>query len=104
MDSNFQISNIKDRRITTGGANYKEILQKESHNYDKQGQKQVGWRAPKSTTMTELSKLRGFGNGYTRSSDDVKRCHNCKSDQHLVRDCEQAKKNQSTQKNERILG
>ena len=27
----------------------------------------------------------------------MKRCHHCNSDQHLIRDCEQAKRNQNTQ-------
>src|SRR6218665_396929 len=31
----IRISNIKDRRITTGGANHKEILQRESHMRNK---------------------------------------------------------------------
>ena len=31
MDSDFQISNIKDRRVTTGRINQKEILQREGH-------------------------------------------------------------------------
>ena len=47
--------------------------------------------------MTELSKTRGFGGGYSKANDDVKRCHHCNSDQHLVRDCEKAKLNQNTQ-------
>ena len=36
---------------------------------------------------------------YTRANDDVKRCHHCSSEQHLIRDCEQAKINQNTQEN-----
>src|SRR6218665_2726657 len=93
MNYNFQISDIKDRRITTGGANQKEILQRESHMRNRIRNKWGG----EHQTITELSKPRGFGNGYTRSIDDVKRCHHCKSDQHLIRDCEQAKGNQNTQ-------
>src|SRR6218665_3609028 len=31
MDSDFQINSTKDRRITTGRVNQKEILQRESH-------------------------------------------------------------------------
>src|SRR6218665_971423 len=46
--------------------------------------------------MTESSTPRGFRSGYPRASDDVKRCHHCGSDQHLLRDCEQAKRNQNT--------
>src|SRR6218665_666726 len=64
---------------------------------EKQNQKQVGWITPKNTRMTESSTPRGFGNVYTRAIDDVKRCHHCNSDQHLIRDCEQAKRNQNTQ-------
>ena len=30
-DSDFQINDIKDRRITTGRVNQKEILQRENH-------------------------------------------------------------------------
>src|SRR6218665_6636 len=66
-------------------------------SYENQDQKQVGWRAPKNTRTTESSTPRGFGNAYTRANDDVKRCHHCNSDQHLVRDCEQAKGNKNTQ-------
>ena len=86
MDSDFQISIIKDRRIMdrTGGINQKEILQ-------------MGWIKPKNTRMTESSTPRGFRNAYTRAIDDVKRCHHFNSDQHLSRDCEQAKRNQNTQ-------
>src|SRR6218665_583841 len=47
--------------------------------------------------MTEVSKPRGFSSGYSRKNDDGKRCHQCGSDQHLVRDCNKAKGNQSTQ-------
>src|SRR6218665_3219548 len=96
MDSDFQISNTKDRRITTGGANHKEILQREM-SYEKQDLKQVGWRTSKNTSMSELSKPREFGSGYSKTNDDVKRCHHCDSDQHLVRDCDKVKGNQNTQ-------
>src|SRR6218665_1349844 len=97
MDSDFQINGIKDRRVITGRVNQKEILQREGHNYENQDQKQVGWRTSKNTSMTELSTPRGFGSGYSKTNDDVKRCHHCGSDQHLVRECEKAKGNQSTQ-------
>src|SRR6218665_2619862 len=98
MDSDFLINDIKDRRITTGRVNHKEILQRESHMRNRIRNKWGG----EHQTITELSKPRGFGNGYTRSIDDVKRCHHCKSDQvqvmpNLIRDCEQAKGNQNTQ-------
>src|SRR6218665_1250467 len=96
MDSAFHISNIKDRRNTTGGANHKEILQRESHMRNRTRNK-WGWRTSKNTSMAELSKPRGFGSGYSRTNDDVKRCHQCGSDQHLVRDCDKAKGNQNTQ-------
>src|SRR6218665_269315 len=55
----------------------------ERKSYEKQDQKQVGWRTSKNTSMTELSKPRGFGSGYSKTNDDVKRCHHCGSDQHL---------------------
>src|SRR6218665_1062457 len=64
---------------------------------EKQDQKQVGWITTKNTRTTESSTPREFGNIYTRAIDDVKRCHHCNSDQHLIRDCEQAKRNQNTQ-------
>src|SRR6218665_421538 len=97
MDSNFQISDIKDRRVTTGRVNQKEILHAERRSYENQDQKQVGWRTPKNQRVTESSTPRGFGSGYSRTNDDVKRCRHCNSDQHLVRDCDKAKGNQSTQ-------
>ena len=90
MDPNFQISDIKDRRITTGGANNKEILQRESHMRNRSETRGV-------ENIKELSKPRGFGSGYSRANDDGKRCHNCNSDQHLVQDCDKAKGNQNTQ-------
>src|SRR6218665_1762310 len=64
---------------------------------ENQDQKQVGWITPKNTRKTETSTPRGFGNVYTRAIDDVNRCHHCGSDQHLIRDCEQANRNQNTQ-------
>src|SRR6218665_2240173 len=96
MDSDFQISNIKDRRITTGRSQ-SQGNSPERKSYEKQDQKQVGWRTSKNTSMTELSKPRGFGSGYYKTNDDVKCCHHCGSDQHLVRECEKAKVNQSAQ-------
>src|SRR6218665_2757661 len=96
MDSDFQISNIKDRRITTGRSQ-SQGNSPERKSYEKQDQKQVGWRTSKNTSMTELSKPRGFGSGYYKTNDDVKRCHHCGSDQHLVRDCDKVKGNQNTQ-------
>src|SRR6218665_1757287 len=97
MDSDFQINDIKDRRITTGSQLQGNSPERKS--YEKQDQKQVGWRTSKNKSMTELSKPRGFGSGYSRTNDDVKRCHHCNSDQHLglVRDCNKAKVNQNTQ-------
>ena len=47
---------------------------------------------------------RGFGSGYSRTNDDVKRCHHCGSDQHLVRECEKAKGNQGRKKNVLTFG
>src|SRR6218665_1591888 len=93
MDSNFQISDIKDRRVTTGRVNQKEILQRKSHMRNKTRNKWGG----EHQRMTEFSKPRGFGSGYSKTNDDVKRCHYCGSDQHLIRDCEKAKGNQNTQ-------
>src|SRR6218665_2334962 len=46
--------------------------------------------------MTSRSPI-GYSNVYTRAIDDVKRCHHCGSDQRLILDCEQAKRNQNTQ-------
>ena len=68
-------------------------MRKSNENQD---QKQVGWITPKNTIKTETSTPRGFGNVYTRAIDDVKRCRHCDSDQHLIRDCEQAKRNPKT--------
>src|SRR6218665_1280166 len=69
-------------------------LRKSNVNQD---QKQVGWRTTKHTRKTESGTPRGFGNVYIRAMDDVKRCHHCGSDRHLIRDCEQEKINQNTQ-------
>src|SRR6218665_2393167 len=69
----------------------------ERRSYKNQDQKQVGWRTPKNQRVTESSTPRGFGSGYSKTNDDVKRCHHCGSDQHLVRECEKAKGNQSAQ-------
>src|SRR6218665_3962727 len=69
----------------------------ERKSYEKQDHRQVGWRTSKNTSMTELNKPRGFGSGYSKTNDGVKRCHHCGSDQHLVRDCDKAKGNQNTQ-------
>src|SRR6218665_3837293 len=95
MDSDFQINGIKDRRVITSRVNQQEILQREGH--ENQDQKQVGWRTPKNQRVTESSTSRGFGSGYSRTNDEVKRCRHCNSDQHLVRDCEKAKGNQGMQ-------
>src|SRR6218665_2410779 len=95
MDSDFQINGIKDRRITTGGANHKEILQRESHMRNKTRNKLGGEH--QRIRVTESSTPRQFGIGYSRRNDEVKRCRHCNSDQHLVRCCEKAKGNQSTQ-------
>src|SRR6218665_191209 len=86
-----------------GSLNYNRRSQSQGNSperksYEKQDQKQVGWRTPKNTSMTEVSKPKGFGSGYSRTNDDVKRCHHCGSDRHLVRDCERAKGNQNTRK------
>src|SRR6218665_2563166 len=85
-----------------GSSDYNRQSQSERNNPERklnenQDQKQVGWRTPKNKRFTESSTPRGFGNAYTRTTDDVKRCHHCNSDKHLVRDCEQAKGNQNTQ-------
>src|SRR6218665_276745 len=69
----------------------------ERRSYENQDQKQVGWRTPKNQRVTESSTPRGFGGGYSKTNDDVKRCHHCGSDQHLVRECEKAKGNQGMQ-------
>src|SRR6218665_1144525 len=69
----------------------------ERRSYENQDQKQVGWRTPKNQRVTESSTPRGFGSGYSKTNYDVKHCHHCGSDQHLVRECEKAKGNQSAQ-------
>src|SRR6218665_273701 len=93
MDSDFQINDIKDRRITTGRVNQKEILQTESSMRIRIRNKLGG----EHQRVTESSTPRGFGSGYSRINDDVKRCRHCNSDQHLVQDCDKAKGNQNTQ-------
>src|SRR6218665_3800456 len=80
-----------------GSSNYNRRSQSQGNSpvrksYEKQDQNQVGWITPKNTKTTESSTPRGFGNVYTRAIDDVKRCHRCNLDQHLIRDCEQAKR------------
>src|SRR6218665_2798764 len=94
MDANFQINGIKGYNRQSQS----ERNTPERKSYEKQDQKQVGCRTSKNTSMTELSKPRGFGSGYSKRNDDVKRCHHCGSDQHLVRDCDKIKRNQNTQR------
>src|SRR6218665_4198566 len=82
-----------------GSSNYNRQSQSERNSPDRkfnenQEQKQVGWRTQKNQRVTESSTPRGFGSGYSKTNDDVKRCHHCGSDQHLVRECEKAKGNQ----------
>src|SRR6218665_3003997 len=96
MDSNFQIRDIKDRRVTTGRVNQKEILQREGHMRIRTRNK-LGGEHQRIKESLKSSTPRGFGSGYSRTNDEVKRSHHCNSDQHLVRDCEKAKGNQSTQ-------
>src|SRR6218665_1429338 len=96
MDSDFQINDIKDRRITTGRVNQQEILQREGHMRIRTRNK-LGGEHQKNRRVTESSTPRGFGSGYSKTNDDVKRCHHCGSDQHLVRECEKAKGNQGMQ-------
>src|SRR6218665_2927785 len=98
MDSDFQIS----LKRYQGSSNYNRQSQSERNSPDRkfnenQDQKQVGWRTPKNQRVTESSTPRGFGSGYSRTNDEVKRCRHCDSDQHLVRDCGKAKGNQNTQ-------
>src|SRR6218665_1530995 len=90
-DKRYQGSASYNRRSQSQGNS------PERKSYEKQDQKQVGWRTPKNSSMSEFSKPRGLGSGYSRTNDDGKRCHNCNSDQHLVRDCDKAKGNQNTQ-------
>src|SRR6218665_856494 len=92
---------FSDKRYQ-GSSNYKRQSQSERSSPDRkfnenQDQKQLGWRTPKNQRVTESGTPRGFGSGYSRTNDEVKRCRHCNSDQHLVRDCEKAKGNQSTQ-------
>src|SRR6218665_2404513 len=79
-----------------GSSSYNRQSQSEKNSpermsYENQDQKQVEWRTPKNQRVTESSTPRGFGSGYSRTNDEVKRCRHCNSDQHLVRDCEKAK-------------
>src|SRR6218665_1959240 len=51
-----------------GSSNYNRPSQSQGNSperksYEKQDQKQVGWRTSKNTSMTELSNPRGFGSG-----------------------------------------
>src|SRR6218665_21648 len=80
-----------------GASNYGQNRQSQSEKNSpvrksnvNQDKKQGGWRTTKDTRKTESGTPRGFGNVYTRAIDDVKRCHHCGSNQHLIRDCEQA--------------
>src|SRR6218665_329670 len=85
-----------------GSSNYNRQSQSERNSPDcrkfneNQDQKQVGWRTPKNERVTESS-TPGFGSGYSRTNDDVKRCRHSNSDQHLVLDCDKAMGNQNTQ-------
>src|SRR6218665_1867670 len=84
-----------------GSSNYNRRSQSQENSpsrrsNEKQDPTQVVWKTSKNTSMTELSKPRGFSSGYPRANDDVKRCHFCKSDQHLIRDCDKAKRNQKS--------
>ena len=107
-------STVSDKKNSSGnGFRFLDMHYQESSNYNRrslsernspvrksnknQDQKQVGWITPRNKRMTDSSTPRGFGSVYTRAIDDVKRCHHCNSDQHLIRDCEQAKRNQNTQ-------
>src|SRR6218665_751387 len=90
-DKQYQGSSNYNRRSQSQGNS------PERKSYGKHDQKQVRWGTSKNTSMTELSKPRGFGSRYSKTNDDVKRCHHCGSDQHLVRECEKAKGNQSAQ-------
>ena len=93
MDSDFQINGIKDRRITTGRVNQKEILQTESSMRIRTRNKLGGEHQRMKESLNRLHKddlvvdIQG-------QNDDVKRCRHCNPDQHLVRDCDKAKGNQ----------
>src|SRR6218665_2476104 len=67
-----------------GSSNYNRQSQSERNSperksYENQDEKQVGWRTPKNERVTESSTPRGFGSGYSRTNDDVKRCRHCNS-------------------------
>src|SRR6218665_3903480 len=96
LDPDFQINSIKDRRITTGRVNQKEILQRESHMRIRTSNKLGGENQRIKESLNRVHQ-EGFGSGYPRANDEVKRCHHCNSDQHFVRDCDEAKGNQNTQ-------
>src|SRR6218665_3504027 len=79
-DKHYQGSSNYNRRSKSQGNS------PERKSYENQDQKQVGWRTPKNQRVTESSTPRGFGSGYSRTNDEVRRCRHCNSDQHLVRD------------------
>src|SRR6218665_616110 len=86
------VSNYGQNKWSTSEGN--SPVRKSNENQD---QKQVGFGTPKFIRRTKSSTPRGFGNVYTRANENVRRCHHCGSVQHLIRDCEQAKKNQNMQ-------
>src|SRR6218665_3558676 len=94
----FQFLEKRDQRSSSyNRQSQSERNSPERKSYENPDQKQVGWRTQKKKRDTELSTPRGFGSGYSTTNDDVKCCHHCGSDQHLVRDCDKAKGNQNTQ-------
>src|SRR6218665_2210581 len=98
----FQFLEKRDQRSSSyNRQSQSERNSPEKRSYENPDQKQVGWRTPKNQRVTESSTPRGFSSGYSRTNDEVKRCRHCNSDLHLVRDCEKAKGNQSTQ--EKVL-
>src|SRR6218665_87193 len=73
-------SNYRKNKWSNSDGN--SLVRKTNENQD---QKQVGFGTPKMIIRkTESSTPRGFGSVYTRANDNVRRCHNCGSNQHLI--------------------
>src|SRR6218665_889574 len=66
---------------------------------ENQDQKRMGFGTPRITRKTEMITPRGSSSVNAWARDSARLCHFCDSDQHLIRHCDEAKKNQNTQKN-----
>jgi len=49
------------------------------------------------TRRTEANTSRGFGSTSASAGANVRRCQNCQSDQHLIKNCDKLRKNSNTQ-------